>query len=108
MHVNRDAMRAPAAPADPDQYARAQCREYRHGGNSMPYATNAELPVALRHRLPAHAQDIFREAFDAAWSRYAGHPRREEIAFRIGWSAVKKGFVKAGTDWVARPDPIAQ
>jgi cation transport regulator len=70
----------------------------------MPYATNAELPAGVRHRLPAHAQDIFREAFDSAWKHYAGNPRQEEIAFRIAWSAVKRAFVKVGTEWVARAE----
>lgn len=68
----------------------------------MPYATNAELPAAVRNHLPEHAQDIFREAFDHAWQRYAGDPRREEIAFRIAWAAVKRNYVRAGERWVER------
>ena len=69
---------------------------------AMPYATNAELPAAVRQHLPPHAQDVFRETFDAAWDRYVGDPRREEIAFRVAWSAVKKVYVKVGGEWVAR------
>jgi cation transport regulator len=30
----------------------------------MPYATNADLPPSVKRRLPEHAQDIYREAFN--------------------------------------------
>lgn len=66
----------------------------------MPYLTNDDLPPAIRDHLPAHAQDIFREVFNHAWRQYADDPRREEIAFRVAWSAVKKGgYRKAGDEW---------
>jgi cation transport regulator len=68
----------------------------------MPYARNSDLPERVRKNLPLHAQDIFRSAFNAAWEQYAGHgePRREEIAHRVAWSAVKKRYRKAGAEWV--------
>lgn len=67
----------------------------------MPYATNEELPVSVRAHLPEHAKDIFREAFNHAWQQYAEDPRREEIAFRVAWSAVKKhGYRKGDGEWV--------
>lgn len=72
------------------------------GGPAMPYATNSELPAAVRNHLPEHAQDIFREAFDRAWQQYADDPRREEIAFRVAWAAVKHGYAKIGERWVER------
>jgi len=66
----------------------------------MPYATNQELPPAAQ-RLPDHAQSIFREAFNHAWENYADRgSRREEIAFRVAWSAVKKQYRKIGARWV--------
>jgi cation transport regulator len=66
----------------------------------MPYASNADLPERVRAHLPEHAQDIFREAFNHAWMRYAQDPRQEEIAFRIAWAAVKhQGYVKLDGDW---------
>ena len=37
----------------------------------MPYAQNADLPPAVRDHLPEHAQDIFRAAFNNAWTLYA-------------------------------------
>lgn len=68
----------------------------------MPYAANSDLPASVRSHLPAHAQNIYRAAFNRAYSDYDGDPRREEIAHRIAWAAVKKGYVKADGDWVAR------
>lgn len=67
----------------------------------MPYDSNAALPESIRHVLPSHAQDIYRAAFNNAFSEYAGDPRREEIAHRVAWAAVKKKYVKDGEHWVA-------
>ncbi len=70
----------------------------------MPYASNDHLPVSVRAHLPAHAQDIFRSAFNHAWETYgAKEPwRREEIAHRVAWAAVKKRYRKSGDYWVER------
>ena len=65
----------------------------------MPYATNRELPKSVRSHLPAHAQDIFRAAYNNAFDRY-GHD--EARAFRIAWAAVKRRYEKVGTQWVER------
>jgi cation transport regulator len=56
----------------------------------MPYAANEDLPPAVQGHLPAHAQDIFREAFNNAWQSCGeSRPqRREEIAFRVGGSSL--------------------
>jgi cation transport regulator len=62
----------------------------------MPYATNAALPASVRNHLPARAQDIYREAFNKVWATYSGDPRREEIAHRTAWAAVKRQFNKGG------------
>jgi cation transport regulator len=67
----------------------------------MPYGGNDELPPSVRDHLPAHAQDIFREAFNHAWDSHGGD---EVIAFRIAWAAVKRGYRKRGDVWV----PIGQ
>ena len=66
----------------------------------MPYASNAKLPPGVRQHLPAPAQTIYREAFNHAWATYRNSPRREEIAHRVAWAAVKRRYVKKGTDWV--------
>jgi len=68
----------------------------------MPYATNHDLPLSVRAHLPAHAQDIFRAAFNASFSAHALDPRREEAARRIAWAAVKKTHRKIGDVWIAK------
>ncbi len=68
----------------------------------MPYAVNDDLPASVRRHLPAHAQDIFRAAFNHAFADHAGDPRQEEAARRIAWAAVKRSYVKVGDQWVAR------
>ncbi|MGE5537068.1 MAG: ChaB family protein [Gemmatimonas sp.] len=65
----------------------------------MPYARNDDLPDSVRHALPPHAQDIFREAFNSAFQEYGG---REETAFRVAWAAVKKRYRKVGREWVEK------
>lgn len=70
----------------------------------MPYATNDELPQGVRRHLPAHAQDIYRSAFNHAWDKYSiEEPARcDEIAHRIAWTAVKRRYEKLGPVWVER------
>jgi cation transport regulator len=68
----------------------------------MPYAANTDLPPRIRHALPAHGQDIYRAAFNSAFASYAASPRREEIAHRVAWAAVKKRYVKRGDAWIER------
>ena len=50
---------------------------------SMPYQTNTDLPASVRYHLPEHAQSIYREAFNHAYSAHAGESRQEEAAHRI-------------------------
>jgi cation transport regulator len=68
----------------------------------MPYRTNDELPFSVQGRLPPHAQDIYREAFNHAFAAHAGDPRHEEVAHRIAWAAVKHSYAKIGNRWVRR------
>ena len=68
----------------------------------MPYWTNDDLPISIRHHLPEHGQDIFRQAFNHAWQQYADDPRHEEIAHRVAWAAVKRVYEKLGTEWMPR------
>jgi cation transport regulator len=67
----------------------------------MPYAAISDLPPAVR-RLPVHAQEIFRAAFNAAWDSYAerGEQAQEEIAHRVAWAAVKRRYRKVGRRWI--------
>lgn len=65
----------------------------------MPYQVNEELPLSVRNHLPTHAQDMYREAFNHAYAAHATDARQEEIAHRIAWAAVKRTYVKVGTQW---------
>jgi cation transport regulator len=68
----------------------------------MPYATNFDLPPPVQRVLPAHAQDIYRAAFNNAFASYGGSPAGEERAHRIAWAAVKRLYRKRGGVWIAR------
>lgn len=66
----------------------------------MPYDTRSELPDQVRDNLPAHAQDIYKEAYNSAWEQYRDPDNRrddasrEEVAHRVAWSAVKQSYHK--------------
>jgi cation transport regulator len=66
----------------------------------MPYSSTNELPDSVRHVLPSHAQDIYKEAFNSAYDEYAkaserrGEESREEVAHKVAWAAVKKKYEK--------------
>lgn len=70
----------------------------------MPYETNADLPENLQRLLPAHAQDIYRSAFNHAYFAHEGDPRQEEAAHRIAWAAVKRSYVKTPLGWRRRDE----
>jgi cation transport regulator len=72
---------------------------------SVPYATNDALPMSVRHALPHHAQDIYREAFNHAYERYGG--AQDVRAHRIAWAAVKRSYEKVGGIWVSTRHPSA-
>ena len=36
----------------------------------MPYSKKSELPEPVQDALPAHAQEIFKEAYNSAWEQY--------------------------------------
>lgn len=65
-----------------------------------PYKTNQDLPESVRNVTPAHAQDIYRAAFNSAWDDYAdasqrrGDESREEAAHKVAWAAVKREYSK--------------
>lgn len=61
----------------------------------MPY-TASNLPDDVK-KLPAHAQSIWREAYNAAFKQYDGN---EETANKVAWAAVKKQYRKDGDEWV--------
>lgn len=73
----------------------------------MPYKSKSELPDNVQNVLPAHAQDIYKEAFNSAWDQYKDKEdrrddaSREETAHKVAWAAVKmtmrKGTMINGT-----------
>lgn len=72
----------------------------------MPYSSTNDLPESVRNVLPAHAQNIYKEAFNSAYDEYANpHDRRddadrEETAHKVAWSAVKGKYEKgADNKW---------
>lgn len=68
----------------------------------MPYRSTRDLPADVRHHLPPHALDIYREAFNHAFASHEGDLRQEEIAHRTAWAAVKRSYVKIDDEWVRR------
>jgi cation transport regulator len=57
----------------------------------MPYDSRADLPESVRDNLPAHAQDIYKEAFNSAWDQYG---QNESRAHRVAWGAVERKYHK--------------
>ena len=57
----------------------------------MPYAKRSDLPNSVRDNLPAHAQGIYKEAYNSAWDQYN---HEEERAHRVAGGAVKKEYHK--------------
>jgi cation transport regulator len=70
----------------------------------LPYATVKDLPASVGGRLPLHAQEIYRGAFNNAFAEYEGRGpvAREQLAHRVAWAAVKRKYVKLGDEWVPR------
>lgn len=75
----------------------------------MPYSTRNDLPETVKSHLPAHAQDIFKDAFNSAFQEYKDPTKRrnpnddsEEIAFKVAWAAVKEKYKKRGDLWVLK------
>ena len=57
----------------------------------MPYDSRKDLPESVRDNLPAHAQDIYKEAFNSAWEQY---DHEESRAHRVAWGAVEQKYHK--------------
>ncbi|RRZ90338.1 putative cation transport regulator ChaB [Erwinia sp. 198] len=70
----------------------------------MPYRSRGSLPDSVKNVLPAHAQDIYQEAFNSAWDEYKeekdrrGDESREEVAHKVAWAAVKNQYEKGDDD----------
>lgn len=70
----------------------------------MPYKSISDLPENIRDKLPRHAQEIYKEAFNSAWDQYKdkeerrGDASREETSHKVAWNAVKQGGYEKGDD----------
>ncbi len=64
----------------------------------------SDLPESVKHVLPSHAQDIYKEAFNSAWDQYKDKEdrrddaSREETAHKVAWAAVKHEYAKGDDD----------
>ncbi|CDX56159.1 putative conserved cation transport regulator [Mesorhizobium plurifarium] len=68
---------------------------------AVPYASIEDLPPPIREYLPLHAREIYRAAFNNAWDEYVDRgAKREEIAHRVAWAAVKHRYRKERNEWV--------
>lgn len=76
----------------------------------MHYPKNSDLPESIRADLPAHAQDVYRTAFNKAWESY-DEPRavveveesRLAMADNAAWAAVNERFYfNELQEWVHR------
>jgi cation transport regulator len=67
----------------------------------MPYVSIDDLPPPVQTHLPLHAREIY-AAFNNAWTEYEdrGPARREEIAHRVAWAAVKRKYRKYCDQWL--------
>lgn len=75
----------------------------------MPYESTKDLPESVREHLPAHAQDIYQNAFNSAWDQYKDaedrrdDAGREETAHKVAWAAVKDSYRKnEHGEWVSK------
>jgi len=70
----------------------------------MPYKDRSSLPDNVKNVLPAHAQDIYMDAFNSAWDEYQdkkerrGDESREEGAHKVAGAAVKSKYEKGDDD----------
>lgn len=60
-------------------------------------------------QLPQHAQEIYKKAHNNALKEYQDPDKRrdsdespEEVAHKVGWSAVKNEYEKKGDEWVKK------
>lgn len=57
----------------------------------MPYDSVKDLPSSVRDHLPEHAQEIYRSAFNSAYTEYK---HDESRAHKVAWAAVEKKYKK--------------
>ena len=74
----------------------------------MPFSSRKDLPEPVKEHLPAHAEEIYKEAYNSAWDQYKDPDKRrsgsrEEVAHKVDWSAVKQKYEKNQQgEWVEK------
>lgn len=69
----------------------------------MPYRSLTDLPEGVQAHLPKHGQEIYKEAFNHAYSEYKGRTDHEELCHKVAWSAVKNVYIKnANGKWIKK------
>lgn len=79
----------------------------------MRYESETDLPDSVRNQLPAPAQAIFRQAYNAAWNDWQQpedpdivHPSRDDAAQLAAWAAVRERYERDAAD-IWQPKPAA-
>jgi cation transport regulator len=74
---------------------------YSRRGGEVPYENLSDLPDSVRNKLPKHAKEIYRAAYNSAGDQYG----EEERAYRVAWSAVENKYEKNDKgNWVQKKD----
>jgi len=63
----------------------------------MPYDKRSDLPDSVRDNLPAHAQDIYKEAFNSAWEQYVKDEGGRALLSQECLGQVGRGRDQAGS-----------
>ena len=84
-------------------------KQYQKEDRKMPYKSLEELPETVRKKLPKHAQEIYRKAYNNALGQYKdpkdrrGPESLEEVAHKVAWSAVEQEYTKNKKgEWVKK------
>jgi cation transport regulator len=74
---------------------------YSRTGGEVPYENLSDQPDSVRNKLPKHAKEIYRAAYNSAGDQYG----EEERAYRVAWSAVENKYEKNDKgNWVQKKD----
>jgi len=63
------------------------------------YQTLSDPPKSVKGNLQNHAQEIYRNAFNAAVEQYSDAENTRERAHKVAWSAVKEKYQRDGEEW---------
>lgn len=58
----------------------------------MPYPSITSLPASVRADFAIEAQELYRTAYNTAWTRYADFADREPFCHRLARSEVRRTY----------------